>query len=252
MKITFLGSGAAFTLGNWQSNILIEENGKRLLLDCGGDIRWSLHEQNLNFLNIDAVYVSHLHGDHVGGLEGLAFSTYFCPMKKRPRLIASEDVANDLWDKSLRGGLESLECQTATLDTFFDVEKVPDNGHFFFEGICFDLIQVVHILNNHVIVPSFGLAWEANDKKIFFTSDTQFCPNQIHKIYEWADIIYHDCETMPCRSGVHSHYLDLRTLSEDIKKKMYLYHWNGFEENLPDCKADGFAGFVKKGNSWDI
>jgi len=42
-KLTFLGAGAAFTMDNFQSNMLITSDlGKHLLIDCGGDVRHSL------------------------------------------------------------------------------------------------------------------------------------------------------------------------------------------------------------------
>jgi hypothetical protein len=47
MRIKFLGTGSAFTLKNYQSNLAIEQNGKRLLLYAGGDIR-SLRDAELN------------------------------------------------------------------------------------------------------------------------------------------------------------------------------------------------------------
>lgn len=35
MKIKFLGSGSAFCFGNYQSNIMVETENKKLLIDCG-------------------------------------------------------------------------------------------------------------------------------------------------------------------------------------------------------------------------
>ena len=36
MKLTFIGVGAAFALENFQSNMLVEADGQRLLIDAGG------------------------------------------------------------------------------------------------------------------------------------------------------------------------------------------------------------------------
>ena len=57
MKLVFLGSGSAFTVGhdNYQSNMLmVSKSGKCLLLDCGTDIRFSLNEQGYKHSVIDA------------------------------------------------------------------------------------------------------------------------------------------------------------------------------------------------------
>jgi ribonuclease BN (tRNA processing enzyme) len=82
MELVALGTGSAFTLKNFQSNYLLKGE-KNLLIDCGGDIRFSLKEQNMSYKDIDAVYISHLHADHQGGLEYLAFCSYFDPSKKK-------------------------------------------------------------------------------------------------------------------------------------------------------------------------
>jgi hypothetical protein len=65
-----------------------------------------------------------------------------------------------------------------------------------------------------------------------------------------ADIIFHDCETASVKSGVHAHYTELLTLSETIRNKIWLYHYN--PGALPDAKKDGFRGFVKKGQCFDF
>ena len=63
--------------------------------------------------------------------------------------------------------------------------------------------------------------------------------------YKIADIIFHDCETADKKSGVHAHYSDLVLVEKKLKKKMWLYHYNSGV--LPNAKADGFLGFVEKG-----
>jgi ribonuclease BN (tRNA processing enzyme) len=93
--------------------------------------------------------------------------------------------------------------------------------------------------------------------KIFFTCDSQFCPHQIMDFYKEADIIVHDCETGPYKSGVHAHITELETLPDEIKKKMWLTH---YQDNVVDSwdewnnrvHKQGFKGFVKKGTVWEF
>jgi len=269
MKITFLGSGSAFCMDNWQSNMLIETDpcnetpcGKRMLFDCGGDVRWSLKEHGLSAMDIDAVYVSHLHADHIGGLEYLAFVTYFGKTNlgcQKPVIIGNAQLINELWGCSLRGGLDSIQMMDANLDTYFDVVKVPNSGSFKVGSTDFKTIQTIHVIADTSFVKSFGLMAtlptdedvERVVKRVFITSDTQYAPSQLNDFIRSADVVFHDCETSPHPSGVHAHYNDLRRLPDDIKCKMWLYHYNSVN-GLPDAKADGFLGFVAKGQTFEF
>jgi ribonuclease BN (tRNA processing enzyme) len=273
-KLTFLGVGGAFTMENFQSNMLLEvedvvksvpnDDGspdaktvtKRLLIDAGGDVRFSLKAVGLGAKDIDGLYISHCHADHIGGVEWLGFTRYFSP-GPRPDLFISERLATPLWNDSLRGGMASHQGVLLNLDSFFGkVRRIRKNGSFTWGGIKCQIVQTVHYMDGYEIVPSYGLLIKPPGKpEAFLTTDTQFCPRQIEDFYKRAGIIFQDCETYDwkngkIKSGVHAHYSDLRTLSPEIKAKMWLYHYQDGE--LPDCKADGFAGFITKGQSFDL
>ena len=250
MKLIFVGSGSAFTLENYQSNMLIEaDNGARLLIDCGMDIRFGLKELGLNYKNIDSVYISHLHSDHVGGMEWLGFTRKFDSRCTKPKLYISRYIKNELWSNVLSGGMLSLQGEVADLDTYFEVHSIPRNQGFVWQGVDFQLVQAIHIMSGFHLVPSFGLLFSIKGIKTFLTTDTQFSPTQINDFYDMADLILHDCETTQYKSKVHAHYQELRTLPDKVKKKMWLYHYQ--DGKLPDAPSDGFLGFVKKGQVFD-
>lgn len=52
-----------------RTSVLVETDGKRLLLDCGPDFRWQAIRSKT--YHLDAVLISHEHYDHVGGLDDL-------------------------------------------------------------------------------------------------------------------------------------------------------------------------------------
>jgi len=94
---------------------------------------------------------------------------------------------------------------------------------------------------------SYGLFFESDlGNRVLMTSDTQFAPYQLTGMYDKSDIIFHDCETSPYRSGVHAHYEDLLTLPEETRAKIYLVHYGDNVDATWMQKAidDGFKGFL--------
>ena len=76
-------------------------------------------------MDIDAVYISHAHADHLGGMEFLGFTRYFTrkymlDARRRgdnsseplalPTLYCARELVRDVWDHSLRGGMEGLQA----------------------------------------------------------------------------------------------------------------------------------------------
>ncbi|MEO5350422.1 MAG: MBL fold metallo-hydrolase [Magnetococcus sp. YQC-3] len=261
MTLTFLGTGSAFTTNAYyQSNLLLTaESGKQMLIDCGSDIRFSLGEwcmkQEIPRPEIHAVYVSHLHSDHIGGLEWLAFKSYFTAGVTRPTLFLVEELAPRIWEHALRAGLECIEEKLMTLSDYFVPVTVRAGARFQWENIQFTPFRTVHVRNPQHPMYSFGLIiQEMGQEKVFiFTTDTVLDQNLLQLFAEWSprtQYIFQDCETSPVKTGVHAHYTDLRTLPEKLRRSMWLYHYNPNPPYRPE--EDGFPGFVHKGQFFSL
>lgn len=253
VKLLFLGSGSAFTVGvdNFQSNmLLIGDRGNKLLIDCGSDIRFSLYEAGFSHLDITDIYISHLHCDHAGGLEYIGFSTKFDPRCLKPNLYLSKDIAIELWNKTLSGGMSSIDGELAEIDTFFQVNYIKPQGCFIWNAITFYLKKVIHVDNGYYVMPSYGLFFEINNCKILITTDTQLQINLMRSFYQAADLIFQDCEIVDCPSNIHAHYQQLVKLPQQIKSKMWLYGYQPGQ--LPNALVDGFLGFVKRGQIFEF
>jgi len=253
MQLIFLGSGSAFWLkpDNYQSNILLKSpSGKYLLIDCGTDIRFSLEAAGLSYRNIDDIYVSHLHADHVGGLEFLGFSSKFDKGCEQPGLYISESLKNDLWSNCLSGGMSIIDDKLCTLVDYFSIHPVAESGKFVWEGVEFNLVPTDHVLGESKSMLSFGLFFSIGGQSVYLTTDTKFSPERLSRYMQDADLILHDCETSPGASGVHARFDELLSLPAAIKHKMWLYHYD--DGPLPDSVAGGFCGFVRRGQVFEL
>lgn len=107
MKIKFLGTGTS--TGNpeigctcevctsknikdrrLRASVLIDIEGKRILIDCGPDFRQQILPEK--FIPFDGVLITHEHYDHVGGLDDLR---PFCKLGDVP-LFLEDHVATEL------------------------------------------------------------------------------------------------------------------------------------------------------------
>jgi ribonuclease BN (tRNA processing enzyme) len=259
MNLIFLGTGAAFTLSNYHSNMVIEEQGRRLLIDAGGDIRFSLKNFGLSYKDIDTIYITHLHNDHIGGMEFLAFSSYFNPDCPKLNLYCHKWLVDDLWSFSLKGGLASIQGKILNLHDYFHVHGLENNECFTWQGITLEIVQAIHVFNGYWVVPTFGLLITdpKSKKKVYHTSDTQLNLESLGPYYQQADMIIQDCETSTFKTGVHSHYEELITLDPEVKAKMYLWHYQdnvieGFDIWQKKAHKDGFEGFLKPAETMAI
>jgi ribonuclease Z len=72
MTLTVLGTSAAIPAhGRHLSASVVQHGARTFLLDCGEGTQFRLQAAGLSALRLDAVFVTHAHGDHLYGLPGL-------------------------------------------------------------------------------------------------------------------------------------------------------------------------------------
>ncbi|HXH70119.1 MAG TPA: ribonuclease Z, partial [Pyrinomonadaceae bacterium] len=86
MKLVVLGSGTAVphpqrsSSGYW-----LETSNGLLLLDCSASAVHRMAQENLDWANLDAIWISHFHLDHVGGLAPFLFGMKNAPETRERR-----------------------------------------------------------------------------------------------------------------------------------------------------------------------
>lgn len=68
-KVTVIGNGAAIpSAGKYHSAQVVNVHGQMFLMDCGEGSQKAMLESGLNPQKLKAIFISHLHGDHIYGL----------------------------------------------------------------------------------------------------------------------------------------------------------------------------------------
>ena len=105
MRITIVGSGDAFgSGGRFNTCFHLVAGGRTVLIDCGASTNVALKAQGIDLATIDTVILSHLHGDHFGGIPFLLLDAQYMTRRNRPLLIAGPpgsrariDAANEVF-----------------------------------------------------------------------------------------------------------------------------------------------------------
>ena len=71
-RLTILGSGSAMPVSPRMSSAhVLNVHGRSFLIDCGEGAQRSMVINHIGFSRLDAIFISHIHGDHLFGLFGL-------------------------------------------------------------------------------------------------------------------------------------------------------------------------------------
>jgi ribonuclease BN (tRNA processing enzyme) len=224
LKVEVIGVGDAFSEKYNSSSIVIESGDFRLMIDCCERIRKTLREareksgSGLNLGQIDHVMLTHLHGDHVGGLEAYAFYKLFVDRRK-PHLYAGAPVLDELWDGRLKAPMHQLyspdfsQVRHLTLPDYFELHPLEPGQPFEIGPLQVEIFPTRH----HI--PTFAARFSDGTRTLGYSADTTFDPTLLNFLAP-ADLIVHETGL-----GVHTPYEKLAALPAPLLQKMRLIHY---------------------------
>jgi ribonuclease Z len=96
LSVTFLGTGGSVPSARRSTaSVLVARGGERLLFDCGEGTQRQM-QRSLGLVQVDAVYLTHFHADHVLGLPGL-LKTYDLTDRQLPLTIYGPSGLGELF-----------------------------------------------------------------------------------------------------------------------------------------------------------
>lgn len=164
MKLYTLGtSHGATEIGRACSSNLLEVNGSYYLLDCGGNTEGKMTDLGLSVDKIRAVFITHMHEDHVGTLSAVVkrFSHYHRQAPAVSIFLPEENGISALqtWLSALHMSFEGRACfHTISVGQIYKDENISVTA-----------IATAHIQNG--AFPSFAFMIETDHKKMLYTGD---------------------------------------------------------------------------------
>jgi phosphoribosyl 1,2-cyclic phosphate phosphodiesterase len=249
MKVRILGCGTSTgvpRIGNdWgrcdpdeprnerlRSSILLESGGERLLVDCGPDLRQQLLAAAVE--RIDAVIVTHDHGDHVHGIDDLR------PVSRAIRRPVPILARNDT--------LDSLKVRFAYAFAPSGFYKPIVEGKELGPEFRLGSVRVRYIDQPHGDTSALGLRFDEGDRSLVYAIDYSDMTDDMAALYEGADVLVSDCLTRQPHP-THAHLDGVLAWARDLGVgQLYLTHMgNGLDyrtllAELPDWAAPAHDG----------
>jgi ribonuclease BN (tRNA processing enzyme) len=229
ISLTFLGTGSAFSKKFGNNSAVLTIGDKNLLIDCGRTTPNDLESSKFCWGDFDAIFVTHLHGDHVYGLEEAGFVGRYVLRQKPHIIFPHKKIKSDLWEKVLKGTMIQGDLdRNMTFEDYFTYEIIDDKQQYFeFNGVMISVFSTQHVKNKK----SYGLIIGEYDY-VVYTSDSLFDLEMITAFHNGgAQKIFHDCQMVGYKGQVHASLDELSTLPEDIREKVVIMHYGDDLEN---------------------
>jgi ribonuclease BN (tRNA processing enzyme) len=220
--ITFvpLGIGDAFSALSYSSCVAVEHGGAWMLIDCPHPIRKMMRESGagIDIGHFEGVALTHLHADHVSGLEGYGYFSFFA-LQKKAKLVVHAAVKERLWDGCLAAGMEHLglpgsdNARHTGLDDYYEVIDIAETKPAVLGPFHIECRRTLH----HIPTTAFKI--RAGGVSLAYSADTAFDPTLIEWLSD-ADLVIHETNYGPA----HTPYAKLAELPAELRTKMRLIH----------------------------
>lgn len=249
MKVRILGCGTSTgvpKIGNdWgrcdpdeprnrrmRSSILVESGGGRVLVDCGPDLRAQLLDADV--ATIDALIVTHDHGDHVHGIDDL-----------RPVAAA---IGGPVPTNGRAATLEALKGRFAYAFEQSDFYRPIAEARELGAELAVGDMTLRFVDQPHGGPATLGIRFDSERSSLAYAIDYNDFTNEMANLYQGVDVLVSDCLTRTPHP-THAHLDAVLGWARDCGVgRLYLTHMgNGLDyrtlvEELPDWAAPAHDG----------
>lgn len=194
MKVTLLGTGSPPPVMNrFGPSILVEAGDKKFLFDVGRGAMQRLVQTKTRWQDVDGVFFTHLHSDHVVGFPDVWLTGWLVgPGRNRPL---------EVWGPPGTEKMLSHLVQAFEFDIGFRIsddkahpEGIMINAHNINPGVAYEQsgVKITAINVDHAPVePAYGYRIDYNGRSVVLSGDTRTSENLI-RAAEGVDLLVHE------------------------------------------------------------
>jgi ribonuclease BN (tRNA processing enzyme) len=235
MRLTIVGSGDAFgSGGRFNTCFQVETAKAKILIDCGASSLVALRTRGLDPNQLDGVVLSHLHGDHFGGLPFLLIDAQHLSRRQRPFVVAGPPGTRARLDAAL----EVLFPSSAATKWRFSWEVIeiePGRARDFL-GHRLVTAEVLHPSG----APSTAVRLSDGNVTLAYSGDTEWT-DALLPIADGAELFIVECSGYAGRIPYHLTWEILKSRLSDLRaRRVMMTHMNPAAlAHLDEIKAAG-------------
>jgi ribonuclease BN (tRNA processing enzyme) len=216
-RVRFIGSGDSFASGGrFQACILVDADGYRFLLDCGATSLVALKRSGIDPGSIDAVLLTHFHGDHCGGVPYLILDGQFSK-RERPLAIAGPPGVRERMTAAFEAALPtSSRTEQRFAVSYLELREEPTR---------IGPLEVVALPVAHLPETApHGLRVRVNGRVVAYTGDTDWC-DALPRLADGADLFIAEAYSFDKRIPQHLSHATLAAHRDELRaKRVVLTH----------------------------
>jgi ribonuclease BN (tRNA processing enzyme) len=221
VSVQFLGSGDAFgSGGRFQSCIYVRCEAAHLLIDCGASSLIAMKRFGVDPSLIDTILLSHLHGDHFGGLPFLIMDAQFVSRRRKPLVVAGPPGL----EARVFEAMEVMYPGSSQIQKEFALKfaELSEETATTVDPLVVTPYSVVHPSG----APAYALRVACEDKIIAYSGDTEWTEALIRAAHG-ADLFVCECFSPEKVGGYHLDYQTLMNHRTGLEcRRLVLTHMN--------------------------
>jgi ribonuclease BN (tRNA processing enzyme) len=209
VQVRFVGSGDAFgSGGRWQTCIQVTSGDQVMLVDCGATSLTALRAQGIDPQAVGVVAITHLHGDHFGGLPFLILDGQFSRRTAPLRIIGPAGTG-----ARLTATMEDMFPGSTRVDRRYEVQvsELAPGGSITAGALRIRCWPVLHESG----APPLALRVEDDRSSFAYSGDTEWTPALLEAA-SGASLFAAEAYTFDKRIRYHLDYAALRAHAAEI------------------------------------
>jgi ribonuclease BN (tRNA processing enzyme) len=239
IQVRFLGSGDAFgSGGRLQTCICIKATTSTFLVDCGASSLIAMRRYGVVPNDIDMILLTHLHGDHFGGIPFFVLDAQLISKRSRPLLIVGPPGTK----RRVIAAMEIFFPGSSQIQQTFslDIQELASNQPQTVNEVIVTSYPVQHPAGD----PSLALRMECNGKIITYSGDTAWTETLLPAAKE-ADLLIAEAYFFEKKIKFHLDFHTLMAHLDELQpKRLIVTHMSEdmlarLEEIPCECAEDG-------------